>query len=64
MKAFQLQLLKKRRRNRRKLRSVSVSLEQLSIVSIGERPAHLEDELRQIAEYVLQKNADLYRRLS
>jgi antitoxin FitA len=40
-----------------------VSPEQLSILSIEEKLAHLEDEMRRSAEYVLQKNAELYRRL-
>jgi hypothetical protein len=43
---------------------LSVSPEQLSILSIEEKLAQLEDEFRRSAEYVLQKNADLYRRLS
>jgi antitoxin FitA len=43
---------------------LSVSPEQLSIVSIEEKLAQLEDEFSRSAEYVLQKNADLYRRLS
>jgi hypothetical protein len=43
---------------------LSVSPEQLSIVSIEEKLAQLEEEFRRSTEYVLQKNADLYRRLS
>ena len=43
---------------------LSVSPEQLSILSIEEKLAHLEDEFRRLAEHVLQKNADLYRRLA
>ena len=43
---------------------LSVSPEQLSILSIEEKLARLEDEFRRSAEYILQKNADLYRRLS
>lgn len=43
---------------------LSVSPEQLSTLSIEEKLAQLEDEFRRSAEYVLQKNADLYRRLS
>lgn len=38
--------------------------EQLSILSIEEKLAQLEEEFGHSAEYVLQKNADLYRRLS
>jgi hypothetical protein len=40
------------------------SREQLSIPSIEEKIAQLENEFRRSAEYVLRKNADLYRRLS
>ena len=43
---------------------LSVSPEQLSILSIEEKLAQLEEEFRRSAEYVLQKNAELYRRLS
>jgi hypothetical protein len=42
----------------------SVSLEELSILSIEEKLAQLEDEFHQSAEYALRKNADLYRRLA
>jgi len=41
-----------------------VSPEQLSILSIEEKLAELEEEFRRSVEYVLNKNADLYRRLS
>ena len=43
---------------------LSVSPEQFSILSIEEKLAQLEEEFRRSAEYVLQKNADLYRRLA
>ena len=43
---------------------LSVSAEQLSILSIEEKLAQIEAEFRRSAEYVLEKNADLYRRLS
>ena len=43
---------------------LSVSPEQLSILSIEEKLAQLEDEFHRSAEYALEKNADLYRRLS
>ena len=43
---------------------LNVSPEQLSILSIEEKLAQLEDEFRRSTEYILQKNADLYRRLS
>ena len=41
-----------------------VSAEQLSILSIEEKLAELEEEFGRSAEYVLQKNADIYRRLA
>jgi antitoxin FitA len=43
---------------------LSVSPEELSILSIEEKLAQLEDEFRRSAEYALQKNAELYRRLA
>ena len=43
---------------------LTVSPEQFSILSIEEKLAQLEDEFRCSAEYVLQKNAELYGRLS
>lgn len=43
---------------------LSVSPEQLSILSIEENLAKLRDEFRRSAEYALQKNADLYSRLA
>ena len=43
---------------------LGVSPELLSILSIEEKLARIEDEFRRAAEYVLQKNADLYGRLS
>lgn len=43
---------------------LGVSLEQFSILSIEEKLAQLEDEFRRSAEYVLQKNSELYRRLA
>ena len=43
---------------------LSVSAERLRILSIEKKLAKLEEEFRRSAEYVLQKNADLYRRLS
>jgi len=43
---------------------LSVSPEQLSILSIEEKLAQLEEDFRRSAEYALQKNADLYRRLA
>jgi hypothetical protein len=44
---------------------LSVSPEQLSILTIEEKLAQFdEDEFRRSAKYSLKKNADLYRRLS
>ena len=43
---------------------LSVSPEQLSILSIEEKLAEIDDEFRRSVEYALQKNAGLYRRLS
>jgi hypothetical protein len=43
---------------------LNVSPERLSILSIEEKLAQLEEEFGHSAEYVLQKNADLYRGLS
>ena len=43
---------------------LSVSPEQLSILSIEEKLTQLEEEFRRSAEYALKKNADLYRRLA
>jgi antitoxin FitA len=43
---------------------LNISPEQLSILSIEEKLVQLEDEFHRYAEYVLHKNADLYRRLS
>ena len=43
---------------------LSVSPEQLSILSIEEKLAQREDQFLRAAEYALQENADLYRRLA
>jgi hypothetical protein len=43
---------------------LSVSPEHLSILSIEEKLAQLEEEFGRSAEYALKKNANLYRRLS
>ena len=65
MKVLELQLLDQTASNlQQAAERLSVSLEQLSILSIEEKLAQLEDEFRCSAEYVLQKSADLYRRLS
>ena len=43
---------------------LSVSAPQLSILSIEEKLTQIEHEFRRSAKYVLQKNAELYSRLS
>jgi predicted transcriptional regulator len=43
---------------------LSVSPEQLLVLSIEEKLAQLDEEFRSSADYVLKKNADLYRRLA
>ena len=43
---------------------LSVSPEQLLLLSIEEKLAQLDEEFRSSADYVLEKNADLYRRLA
>jgi hypothetical protein len=43
---------------------LSVSPEQLSILSIEEKLIQLEAEFHRSAEYALQKNANLYQRLA
>lgn len=43
---------------------LNVSPEQLLVLSIEEKLAQLDEEFRSSADYVLKKNADLYRRLA
>ncbi len=43
---------------------LSVSPEQLSILSIEEKLTQLEEDFRTSVDYALQKNAELYRRLA
>jgi len=43
---------------------LSVSPEQLLVLSLEEKLAQLDEEFRSSADYVLKKNADLYRRLA
>ncbi|HEU4713300.1 MAG TPA: hypothetical protein VFS76_17130 [Pyrinomonadaceae bacterium] len=65
MKVFELQLPESTASKLREAAErLSVSPEQLSILSIEEKLAQLEDEFRRSAKYALQKNADLYRRLA
>ena len=65
MKVLELQLSEQTAsRLQEAAKRVSISPEQLSMLSIEEKLAQIENEFRRSAEYVLQKNADLYRRLS
>jgi len=43
---------------------LNVSAEQLLVLSLEEKLAQLDEEFRSSADYVLQKNADLYDRLA
>jgi len=43
---------------------LSVSPEELLVLSLEEKLAQLDEEFRSSADYVLKKNADLYRRLA
>lgn len=65
MKVFKLQLPEQTASKLQEAaQRLSVSPEQLSILSIEEKLAQLEEEFGRSSEYVLNKNADLYRRLS
>jgi len=43
---------------------LSVSPEELAILSLEEKLAQLDDQFRNAADYVLDKNAKLYKRLA
>ena len=43
---------------------LSVSPEELLLLSVEEKLAQLDAELRESSDYVLKKNAELYRRLA
>ena len=43
---------------------LNISPELLAVISIDEKLAQLDQEFRTSADHVLQKNAELYRRLS
>jgi hypothetical protein len=43
---------------------LSISPEELLVLSIEEKLAQFDEEFRSSADYVLEKNADLYRRLA
>ena len=65
MKVLELQLSEQTAsRLQEAAKRLGISPEQLSILSIEEKLAQIRNEFRRSAEYVLQKNADLYRRLS
>jgi antitoxin FitA len=65
MKVFKLQLPEQiASKLQEAAERLSVSPEQLSILSIEEKLAQLANEFGRSAEYVLHKNAELYRRVS
>jgi antitoxin FitA len=65
MKLLQLQLPEQTAHKLQEAaKRLSVSPEQLSILSIEEKLAQLEEEFGGSAQYAVKKNADLYRRLS
>ena len=43
---------------------LSVTPEELLVLSVEEKLAQLDDEFRHTADYVLEKNAELYGRLA
>jgi hypothetical protein len=43
---------------------LTIAAEQLSMLNIEEKLTQVEEEFRRSAEYIMQKNDDLYRRLS
>ena len=43
---------------------LNLSPEELLVLSVEEKLAHLDEEFRRSADYVLKKNADLYDRLA
>jgi hypothetical protein len=43
---------------------LSLSPEELAILSLEEKLAQLDDQFRNAADYVLNKNAELYKRLA
>lgn len=65
MKVFELQLPEQTASKLQEAADrLGVSPEQLSMQSIEEKLAQLEDEFRRSAEYAVRKNAHLYRRLA
>ena len=65
MKVFKLQLPEQiASKLQEAAERLSVSPEQLSILSIEEKLAQLANEFGRSAEYVLHKNAELYRGVS
>ena len=43
---------------------LSLSLEALAILSLEEKLAQLDDQFKNASDYVLDKNAELYKRLA
>ena len=43
---------------------LNVSLEELAMLSLEEKLAKLDDQFRNATDYVLNKNAELYKRLA
>ncbi|MFS8084809.1 MAG: DNA-binding protein, partial [Acidobacteriota bacterium] len=43
---------------------LSVSPEELATLSVEEKPAQLDAQFKDAADYVLNKNAELYKRLA
>ena len=65
MSTIQIQLPEERVEKLRELaQRLGISLEELVRVSIDELLSQPDDEFQRAAEYVLKKNADLYRRLA
>jgi len=65
MKMLEIQLPEQTAANLEKAaKRLSVSPEQLLVISVEEKLAQLDEEFRRSADYVLQKNADLYCRLA
>ena len=65
MKMLEVQLPEQTAANLEKAaKRLSVSPEQLLVISVEEKLAQLDEEFRRSADYVLQKNADLYGRLA
>jgi hypothetical protein len=65
MKMLEIQLPEQTAANLEKAtKRLSLSPEQLLVLCVEEKLAQLDEEFRRSADYVLQKNADLYGRLA